>query len=260
MTDSDGRTFRKVPPAGPEREALRAEALAMLDLGKPQRLAAEALGISRGSLRRLVELPEAPSQNGHAKPEAVEPLASTEAGEALSVSEVYQGTPGPEAVAVAPVETAGPTVPFVVAPMAPSASEAPRVNGYAAVPDAEIARHLAAAAVAIAEGSERIAFAHLDYARGRAAVEGLDIEARIADVLGLGTGGDGDGGSIDASIGQAGKPVDPDLMYRVGALFGFLVMVAIGALIAVSWTRRTSAAVEAEAEAEVVAALGVIDA
>jgi hypothetical protein len=51
------RTFRKVPEGGPERDALRAEARVLLDQGSPQRVVAEILGVSRGSLRRLVELP-----------------------------------------------------------------------------------------------------------------------------------------------------------------------------------------------------------
>lgn len=56
--DTEGTpTFRKVPASGPERDALKAEARTMLDAGTPQRGVAEALGISRGSLRRLVALP-----------------------------------------------------------------------------------------------------------------------------------------------------------------------------------------------------------
>jgi hypothetical protein len=54
--------------------------------------------------------------------------------------------------------------------------------------------------------------------------------------------------AAEAVEGQTGKPADPDLMYRVGALFGFLCVVAIGASLAIWWTSRGRASAEAVPE------------
>jgi hypothetical protein len=142
--ETDGgapRIFRKVPESGPEREALRVEALAMLDAGKPQRLAAEALGISRGSLRRLVDAPGgSPCLNGHA------PKSSTV--EALRAADT--DTPAPEAPS---------------ARNDPSTVEAP-TSGTAA----ELAAYeLRLAAEALAAGERDKALALLNRARFRGA-------------------------------------------------------------------------------------------
>jgi len=135
------RTFRKVPESGPERDALRAEARVLLDQGKPQRLVAAALGISRGSLRRLVELPG--------------------------------GNPRARVNSYA----------HDLAPAEPSPSTAPEPVELPGSPVGWIDRELSNAAAAVATHDYPRALAHVDRARGRAAVEGLDIEARIAEVL-----------------------------------------------------------------------------
>jgi hypothetical protein len=135
------RTFRKVPEGGPEREALRAEARVLLDAGNPQRAVAEALGISRGSLRRLVELP------GGTSPARVNGYAHD-----LTPTEPNPSTP-------------------------PEPAELPDS------PAGWIDRELSNAAAAVAGRDYPRALAHVDRARGRAAVEGLDVEARITEVL-----------------------------------------------------------------------------